>query len=57
MRKTHVTVKHAVDRVITNLNLLSENNDAHSEPVREIQHMLVLSRLYIHKTITANFQE
>ena len=39
MRKTHETVKHAVDRVITNLNLFSENNDAHSEPVREIHHI------------------
>ena len=57
MCKTHETVKHEEDRVITNSNLLSENNDAHSEPVREIPYMLVLSRSYIHKTITANFQE
>ena len=51
MRKTHVTVKHAVVRVITNLNLLSEEKDAHSEPAREIQHILVFSRSYIHKIV------
>ena len=52
MRKTHVTVKHAVAGVITNLNLLSEENNAHSEPAKEIQLILVLSRSYIHKIIT-----
>ena len=46
MRKTHVTDKHAVNHFITNLN------DARNEPVRETQHILVLSQLYIHKTIT-----
>ena len=56
MRKTHVTVKHAVAHVITNLNLLSEENDAHSEPAREIQHILVLSRSYIHKIVAFDYQ-
>ena len=55
MRKTHVTVKHAVARVITNLNLLSEENDAYSEPAREIQLILVLSRSYIHKIVAFDY--
>ena len=46
MCKTHVIVKHKVARVITNLKLLPENNNAHSEPAREIQHILLLSRSY-----------
>ena len=33
--------KHAVDCAISNLSLLSENNDAHSEPVKEILRTLV----------------
>ena len=51
MRKAHVTDKHAVNYFITYLN------NTHSEPVRETQHILVLSRSYIHKTITINFQD
>ena len=34
----------------------SKENNAHSEPMRETHHILVLSRSYIHKTITVNFQ-
>ena len=52
-----MTNKHAVSHVVPNLNLLFENNDAHSEPVKETQHILVLSRPYVHKTITVNFQD
>ena len=55
MPKTHVTAKHAVARVITNLNLLFVENDAHSEPVREIQLILVLSRSYIHKIVAFDY--
>ena len=57
MRKTHVTVKHAVARVITNLNLLSEENNAHSEPAKEIQHILelVLSWSYILKIVALDY--
>ena len=51
MRKTHVTVEHPVARVITNLKVLSEESDAHSEPEREIQLVLMLSRSYIHKIV------
>ena len=55
MCKTHVTVKHAVARLITNLNLLPENNNAHSEPAREIQHILLLSQSYIHKIVAFHY--
>ena len=55
MPKTHVTVKHAVARVITNLNLLSEENDAHIEPEREIQHILVLSRSHVNKIVAFDY--
>ena len=51
MRKTQVTDKQAENYVITNLN------DAYSEPTKEIQHILVLSRSYINKTIAVNFQD
>ena len=51
MRNTHVTDKHAVNYVITNLN------DAYSKPTKGIQHILVLSRSYIHKAIAVNFQD
>ena len=47
-----MTVKHAVARVIPNLSLLSENNDAYSEPARKIQHMLVLLTTVILTTYT-----
>ena len=36
-----MTNKHAVDHVVTNLNLFSQENDAHSELVGEILIMLV----------------
>ena len=55
MRKTHVTVKNAVAGVITNLNLLSEENDAHSEPAKEIQHIEALSRSYIYKIVACDY--
>ena len=55
MCKTHVTVRHAVARVITNLNLLSEENDASSDSAREIQHILVLSRSYTHKIVAFDY--
>ena len=34
-----MTAKHAVARDIPNLSLLSTNNHAHIEPVREIQRL------------------
>ena len=53
-----MTDENAVDHVITNLNLFSQENDAYSEPTREIQRLwadalcrvLIYDNIYLYRT-------